>query len=81
LSLIRVGDATNTNLVPNPGFETGTGNQASNWSNLDFTGGKFPATGYVRSTSGIAAPRSGSYAQTIHNLDCRPDGWRLTTSA
>jgi RHS repeat-associated protein len=63
VNLIRVGDSTNTNMVGNASFE-----QATNWSEFDETGGKFPGTGYFHYGWGIATPHTGSYAYAISNL-------------
>ena len=66
VSLIQVG--ISTNLVANPGFESGPNeNSATNWTLSDDTSGKYPATGFFRSTWGTAAPHSGSYGLSISN--------------
>jgi hypothetical protein len=49
------------NLVPNPGFEGGSG-----WSEHGHA--DFPGTSFLRGTSGIADQRSGSYGYAISNL-------------
>ncbi len=57
-SLVKVG--TSTNLVPNPGFETGAG-----WSEV--RAAQYPGTSFFRATWGTAAPHGGSYAYAISN--------------
>lgn len=57
VSLTEVGSTTN--LVPDPGFELGTG-----WTAL---APGLPNTMYLRNSGGTAAPRSGSFGYSITN--------------
>ena len=54
------GNRSGSNLVTNPGFESG-----GNWS--ENPSSAYPGTSFYRATWGTAAPRSGSYAYAISN--------------
>ncbi len=58
VSLVKAG--TTTNLLPDPGFETGSG-----WT--ESRDGRFPNTGIFRAYYGTAAPHGGTYSYVISN--------------
>lgn len=58
VSLVKAG--TSTNLLPDPGFETGSG-----WT--ESRDGRFPNTGIFRGYYGTAAPHGGTYSYVISN--------------
>ena len=60
--LIANGSRVGSNLMTDGGFE----NSTSSWTTQVQAG--FPGTAFYRGSSGIAAPRSGSYAYSISNL-------------
>ena len=60
--LIANGSREGSNLMTDGGFE----NSTSSWTTQVQAG--FPGTAFYRGSSGIAAPRSGSYAYSISNL-------------
>ncbi len=60
--LIKNGSREGSNLMTDGSFE----NSTSSWTTQVQAG--FPGTAFYRGSSGIAAPRSGSYAYSISNL-------------